>query len=378
MYLKPIIQMSKGCENCSKTARSGCKNNGSCQSNGGCAMGSTFDWLANIPPSSGKKFDILELYFKNGRKEFYRNTVELPLQVGEKVVVECNDGYDIGTVNLNGELVRIQLKNIQLDKKSTQIKKIYRKATERDLAIWKTAKNKEIPTLQKAKAIVKERKLPMKISDVEYQGDGSKAVFYYTCDNRIDFRELVKIFAGTFCVRIEMRQIGYRQEASKIGGIGSCGRELCCSSWLKKFKNVNTSAARYQQLSINSQKIAGQCGKLKCCLNFELDTYLEALKEFPDINKKIQTDKDNAYCIKIDVFKKQLWYVYRHDPNKVFSLSLHQVKKAIETNRQGHKAPGLEELCDEKQEGSYLTPLGLKENNSNGFSKNNVSVNKNV
>jgi len=369
--------MAKGCENCSKTAKSGCKNNGNCQIDS-CSRSFTFDWLANIPPNSGEKFNILELRFKNDRKGFYRNTSKVTLQVGQKVVVECDSGYDIGTVNLSGELVKVQLKNNQLDKKSQQIKEIYRKATEKDLEVWQVVKEKEISTLGKAKAIVKERKLAMKISDIEYQGDGSKAVFYYTADNRVDFRELVKIFANIFHVRIEMRQIGYRQEASKIGGIGSCGRELCCSSWLKKFKAVSTTAARYQQLSINPQKIAGQCGKLKCCLNFELDAYLEALREFPDMNKKIHTEKDSAQCIKIDVFKKELWYVYVHNYYKSFSLTLHKVKMAVEMNQRGQKAPALEELCDQKEDRSHIVFSELEENDLNRFSENRKNINKNV
>ncbi|WP_185871429.1 PSP1 domain-containing protein [Blattabacterium cuenoti] len=301
------------------------------------------DWLANIQsPFEYQKYDIIEIKFKNDRKEFFLNQEKIPLSQGDIVTVEPksgNTGYDIGVVYLTGELVKLQTRNKIIN--SNTLKKVYRKSTYKEINIWKFLKKKEPSTLLKAKKIAKNLNLYMKICDVEYQGDGEKAIFYYTAENRIDFRKLIKEFSLHFHIRIEMRQIGYRQEAAKIGGIGSCGRELCCSTWLKTFKSVTTNSARYQQLSINIQKLTGQCSKLKCCLNYELDAYLDAIKNFPDFNSKIHTEKGIAKCMKIDIFKKEMWFSYIKRPNTWFKIKVKKIKEILEKNK---ITPSLEEL----------------------------------
>jgi cell fate regulator YaaT (PSP1 superfamily) len=261
-------------------------------------------------PSNYKPFDILEIKFKGSRKDFFINTDNLYLEPGELVTVETgSSGFDVGHVSLTGELVRMQLKkrNVKAEEVS---KKIIRKSTEADVEKWKLAKEAEFETMHKARVLAKELGLAMKLSDVDYQGDKTKATFYYTAEGRVDFRELIKRMAEKFRVRIEMRQIGMRQEASRLGGIGSCGRELCCSTWLTDFKTVSTAAARYQNLSLNTLKLAGQCGKLKCCLNYELDTYMDALKDIPNNVDKLETGKGLARLQKTDIFKKLMWYSY--------------------------------------------------------------------
>jgi cell fate regulator YaaT (PSP1 superfamily) len=265
----------RGCTTTTSGVPKGCGSGGSCSA-GGCNKLNVFDWLANMAlPAGQKPFDIVEVRFKNSRKEFYRNVNDLPLFQGEIVAVEAGSGHDIGVVSLTGELVKHQMKNRGIAADSPEIKKLYRKAKQTDVEKWKEAQVLEEKTMYAARTIAVRLGLQMKISDVEYQGDKTKATFYYTADDRVDFRELIKVLAAEFRVRIEMRQIGARQEAARLGGIGSCGRELCCSTWLTDFRTVNTSAARYQQLSLNPQKLAGQCGKLKCCLNYELDSYME-------------------------------------------------------------------------------------------------------
>ena len=326
-----------GCESCSNNKGglpTGCRNNGSC-GNGGCNKLFVFNWLTNMETVGGAKpFDCVEVRFKNGRKEFFRNTEELSIYEGEAVVVEASAGYDVGMVSIAGELVRLQMQKKGVFPKSKEVKKLLRKATESDLEKWKEAKSREENAMREARLVAYDLKLQMKISDVEYQGDLSKAVFYYTAEGRVDFRELVKILADKFRLRIEMKQIGMRQEAGRLGGIGSCGRELCCATWLTDFRSVSTSAARYQQLSLNPAKLAGQCGKLKCCLNYELDVYIDELKAFPDTKKNLKTKKGEAFCQKIDIFGNTLWYSYQDEPGRFIELPLDRVKEIMELNKQ--------------------------------------------
>jgi cell fate regulator YaaT (PSP1 superfamily) len=298
-------------------------------------------------PDGQSQFDIVEVRFKNSRKGFFRNTHNLSLQVGDVVVVEGSPGHDVGVVSIVGELVRIQLKKKAPGFKPHEARKIYRKATQEDIALWKEARDLEFDTMHNARKIAIRLGLEMKISDVEFQGDKSKATFFYTAEQRVDFRQLIKDLAETCKVRIEMRQIGARQEASRLGGIGSCGRELCCSTWLTDFRSVSTSAARYQQLSLNPQKLAGQCGKLKCCLNYELDMYLEVIKDFPSTEVRLHTEKGTAFHIKTDVFKQILWYI--HETNEIGSsglipLSPERVSEIIEMNKAGKKPLDLKEF----------------------------------
>lgn len=286
-------------------------------------------------------FPIIEVRFKNGRKDFFKTQEPELFQQGDVVAVEASPGHDIGIVSLSGELVRFQLKKRNIKADDPTIKTVYRKAKQTDIEKWQSARELEEPTMFKARQIAQSLKLQMKISDVEYQGDKTKAVFYYTADDRVDFRELIKLLAEEFKIRVEMRQIGARQEASRLGGIGSCGRELCCSTWLTDFRSVTTSAARYQQLSLNPVKLAGQCGKLKCCLNYELDSYVDALKDFPVQNEKIQTKKGMAFHQKTDIFRRILWYSYADDPSNFIALTVERVKFLIESNKNGETPDSL-------------------------------------
>ncbi|GAB4134003.1 MAG: regulatory iron-sulfur-containing complex subunit RicT [Bacteroidia bacterium] len=321
---------------CSTGIPGGCRNNGSCGT-GGCNKLNVFDWLANMElPAGQKPFDIVEVRFKNSRKEFFKNVSDSVLAVGDIVAVEGSPGHDIGTVSLTGELVRTQLARRGAKEDDPAMKKIYRKAKQADIDKWIEAQALEQDTMIRSRQIALRLGLQMKISDVEYQGDKSKAIFYYTADERVDFRELIKILAEQFKVRIEMRQIGARQEAARLGGIGSCGRELCCSTWLTDFRSVTTGAARYQQLSLNPLKLAGQCGKLKCCLNYELDAYMDALKDFPDA-VDIETKKGRARHQKTDIFRGIMWYSYLDEPDKFIPLSTSQVKEVIEMNKNGNR-----------------------------------------
>ena len=338
------------CQSCSTSdggAPKGCKNNGTCGTDS-CNKLTVFDWLSNMSlPSGEAPFDCVEVRFKNGRKEFYRNTEKITLSIGDIVATEASPGHDIGIVTLTGELVKIQMKKKSVDHTSKEIAKIYRKASQKDIDIWSAARDKEEPMKVKARELAITHKLEMKISDIEFQGDGSKATFYYTANDRVDFRLLIKDYARVFNNRIEMKQVGLRQEASRLGGIGSCGRELCCSTWLTDFRSVNTSAARYQQLSLNPQKLAGQCGKLKCCLNYELDTYLDALKDFPDFDLKLKTDKGDALCQKQDIFKGLMWYAYTDNFANWHVLKIDQVKEIVAQNKQNKNVSSLEDYAYE-------------------------------
>ncbi|GGW38608.1 PSP1 domain-containing protein [Arenibacter certesii] len=342
-----------GCSSCS-TGKDGqpkgCKNNGTCGTDG-CNKLTVFDWLSNMSlPNGQKPFDCVEVRFKNSRKEFFRNSENLSLSIGDIVATQATSGHDVGMVTLTGELVRVQMKKKKEDYTNPQLPTIYRKASQKDIDKWQKCRDREEEIKKRAREIAIILKLQMKISDVEFQGDGSKATFYYTAEDRVDFRQLIKDMAKAFGIRIEMRQIGYRQEAQRLGGIGSCGRELCCSTWLTDFRSVSTSAARYQQLSLNPQKLAGQCGKLKCCLNYELDVYLDALKDFPSQDTKLFTEKGMAFCQKIDIFKGSLWFSYKDQPANWHELTKDQVIKIQEKNKKKEKVASLEEYAVENVE----------------------------
>ena len=334
---------SGGCGTSSKlgTVPAGCNNNGTCMTSG-CNKLDVYDWLSDMDlPSNYKPFNIVEIRFKGSRKDFYINTDNIYLEMGEMVAVEpSTGGYDIGHVSLTGELVRLQLKKNNVNPE-TVLKKIYRKANEADVAKYNAAKELEWETMHKARKLALDLGLQMKISDVDYQGDKTKATFYYTAEGRVDFRELIKKMAEAFRIRIEMRQIGMRQEASRLGGIGSCGRELCCSTWLTDFKTVSTSAARYQNLSLNTLKLAGQCGKLKCCLNYELDSYMDALKDIPNDVDRIETHSGVAYLQKTDIFKKTMWFSFPGAESWI-PLPIDKVRELAQMNKDGRKPETLD------------------------------------
>jgi len=346
-----------GCSSCSSGKDGqpkGCKNNGTCGTDG-CNKLTVFDWLANMSlPSGEKPFQCIEVRFKNGRKHFFKNTGNLSLNIGDVVATEASPGHDVGIVSLTGELVRIQMKRKKVNVESEDVKKIYRKASQKDIDIWQKARSREETIKVRSREIAIRLQLQMKISDIEFQGDGSKCTFYYTAEDRVDFRQLIKEFAQEFSTRIEMRQIGFRQEAARLGGIGSCGRELCCSTWLTDFRSVNTSAARYQQLSLNPQKLAGQCGKLKCCLNYELDAYIDALKEFPKTEVKLKTEKGIAVCQKIDIFKGYLWYAYEGEWMNWHKISTEHANEIIEANSKNEKVASIEEFSSELLEDTKI------------------------
>ena len=339
-----------GCSSCTTSSNGqprGCKNNGTCGTDG-CNKLTVFDWLSNMaPPGGTKAFDCVEVRFKNSRKEFFRNTENLSLSIGDIVATQAQSGHDVGMVTLVGELVKVQMKHKKVDFKDEALPKVYRKASQNDIDKWQKCRDREEEIKKRSREMAIILNLQMKISDVEFQGDGSKATFYYTAEERVDFRQLIKDMAKAFGIRIEMRQIGYRQEAQRLGGIGSCGRELCCSTWLTDFRSVSTSAARYQQLSLNPQKLAGQCGKLKCCLNYELDLYLEALKDFPSQDTKLKTEKGIAFCQKTDIFKETLWFSYKDEPANWHRLSKEQVVEILERNKKKEKVVSLEEYAVE-------------------------------
>lgn len=324
----------------------GCKNNGTCGTDG-CNKLTVFDWLSNMSlPNGQKPFDCVEVRFKNSRKEFYRNADNLSLSIGDVVATQAKSGHDVGMVTLTGELVKVQMRKKKVDSEDKTLPKIYRKASQRDIDVWQKCRDKEEEIKKRSREIAISLNLQMKLSDIEFQGDGSKATFYYTAEERVDFRQLIKDMAQAFRVRIEMRQIGYRQEAQRLGGIGSCGRELCCSTWLTDFRSVSTASARYQQLALNPQKLAGQCGKLKCCLNYELDMYLEALKDFPSQDSKLVTEKGIAFCQKTDIFKETLWFSYKNDVANWHALSKLQVQEILELNKKDKKIASLEEYAN--------------------------------
>ena len=320
-------------------------NTSSCSSAG--SKLTVYNWLSDIIiPTGQEAFDIVEVRFKNSRKGFYRNVNNLKLNVGEAIAVEASPGHDIGVVSLVGELVKVQMKKKNVLNNQTLLK-VYRKSTNRDIEVWELARAREWETMMLSRKIADRVGLKMKISDIEYQGDNSKAIFYYTAEERVDFRLLIKELASSFSVRIEMKQIGLRQEAARLGGIGSCGRELCCSTWLTDFRSVTTTAARYQQLSLNPQKLSGQCGKLKCCLNFELDSYLDALKQFPSTDTILKTEKGRAFFQKMDIFRGTVWYSYQDEPMNWIPIPALSAKKIIFSNRKGEKVQTLEEFTEE-------------------------------
>ena len=299
-----------------------------------CTKLNVFNWLDNIkPPKSYPSLDIVEVRFKNSRKDFFKVPEDLTLEEGDIVAVEASPGHDIGIVTIAGEIVNLQLKKKKTDYRTTEFKKVYRKAKVSDIEKWVAAVEMEEQTMHGSRETASDLNLQMKISDVEYQGDKTKAIFYYTADERVDFRELIKVLADKFNVRIEMRQIGMRQEASRLGGIGSCGRELCCATWLTNFRSVSTNAARTQQLSLNPQKLAGQCSKLKCCINYENDCYLDALKEYPDTEVLLETKKGKAFHQKTDILRNIMYYSYQDNPSNFVSLTLERVKEIQELNR---------------------------------------------
>jgi cell fate regulator YaaT (PSP1 superfamily) len=326
-----------GCGNCGSGASgkpAGCKSNGGCSS-GGCNKMNVFDWLGTIPlPGGAKPFPIIEVSFNSGsRKEYFKNSSAHQVVKGDWVTVEGVGGFDMGQVSLTGELVKLQMKKYGVQDQST-LKRVMRVSTTEDLGLYNENKQKEKEIMVRSRAISKELKVDMKIGEVELQADGKKATFFYTAEHRVDFRELIKVFASDFKIKVEMRQIGARQESGKVGGIGSCGRELCCSTWLTDFKSVNTTAARYQSLSINQTKLSGQCGRLKCCLNFELDTYMDALRHFPTHADHIQTANGKANLIKKDIFRNLMWYAFPNS-SKHYPLTIERVKEILVLNKEG-------------------------------------------
>lgn len=316
-----------GCGNCGTGKPNGCKSNGGC-STGGCNRMNTHDWLVNLPISDAAlACRVVEVSFNQGsRKDFYRNNMLQQFEKGDRIAVEGVAGFDVGEVSLTGEIVRLQLKKKGVDEFHPEMRRILRHASDRDIELLQQNKAREAEAIIRSRAIARQLRLNMKISEVEIQADGKKATFFYIADDRVDFRELIKIYAGEFKVKVEMRQIGARQESSKVGGIGSCGRELCCATWLTDFKSVNTAAARYQNLSINQTKLSGQCGRLKCCLNYELDTYLDALQGFPENADMLQVKAGTATLIKKDIFKNLMWYVLSNS-TKHYPLTIERVRK---------------------------------------------------
>ena len=323
-----------GCGSCG-IKPNGCKSNGSCNT-GSCNRLNTYDWLYNLPVAdSDDGCNVIEVSFNNGsRKDFFRNVTLQQFEKGDLVSLEGVSGFDVGEVSLTGEIVRLQMRKREVKEENPEMKRVLRRASDRDLEIWKQNKAREPQAIVRSRAIAKQLKLEMKISEVEMQADGRKATFFYIADGRVDFRELIKVYASEFKLKVEMRQIGARQESAKVGGIGSCGRELCCATWLTDFKSVNTAAARYQNLSINQSKLSGQCGRLKCCLNYELDTYLDALQFFPDNCESLKVAKGTANLVKKDIFKNLMWYMLP-DSSKQFPLTIERVRKIKSLNEQG-------------------------------------------
>ncbi len=331
-----------GCDSCGTKKPGGCKSNGSCGT-GSCNRLNVHDWLMNLPISdAGSSCKVVELTFNQGsRKDYYRNASLQFFEKGDLVAIEGTSGFDVGEVSLTGELVRLQLKKKNISEFDPEMKKILRPATDRDIDIWKQNKSREKDALITSRVIARKLNLQMKLSEIEIQADGRKATFFYTADDRIDFRELIKLLAAEFKVKVEMRQIGIRQEAAKVGGIGSCGRELCCSTWLNDFKSVTTTAARYQNLSINQTKLSGQCGRLKCCLNYELDTYLDAIQHFPDNADMLYTTKGTANLIKKDIFRNLMWYSLP-DSSKHYPVTIKRVKEIQAMNRRNERPDELQ------------------------------------
>lgn len=322
-----------GCKSCSSGG--GCSKSGGCLN---CGTMTAYDWLKDMVQPVNP-FDVIEVRFKNGRKDYYRNVNNLEIFTGDQVVVETSPGHHIGEVTLQGELVRLQLQKKKIEY-NENLNIIYRKASQKDLSRFEEARNREMGTLFRTREIIRDQSLQMKLSDVEYQADNTKATFYYSAEERVDFRELIKILAREYKIRVEMKQISLRQEAGRLGGIGSCGRELCCSTWLNEFKSVSTSAARYQNLALNPSKLSGQCGRLKCCLNYELETYQEALKDIPEVDK-LESEKGVAKHLKTDIFKGLMWFAYKDESNW-HALKIDRVKEVMELNAAGKKPFTLE------------------------------------
>lgn len=366
------------CASCSSGkdgSPAGCRSNGSCSS-GGCNKLNVYNWLTDmVLPSGQQPYDIVEVRFKGSRKEFFRNKEVPELKVGDVVAVESSPGHDIGIVSMIGELVRFQLRKKGMDENSEGIRALYRVAKPNEIEKWNELREKESIMMLRSRSVIQLLHLNMKLSDVEFQGDGKKATFYYTADERVDFRELIKRLADEFRIRVEMRQIGMRQEASRLGGLGVCGLELCCSTWLTDFKAVTTSAARYQNLALNPAKLAGQCGKLKCCLNYELDSYMDIMRDFPPTNIPLETDKGKAVHQKTDIFKRLMWYSYRGersadgegfsgpDGGNWVAMPVDRVKEILALNKSGKKAGDLLEgewleVEETEKEPDYLNVVG--------------------
>ncbi len=342
-----------GCSSCdSESSAAGCQSNGSCKT-GGCNKLNVFDWLSDMDGLMEQLYDIVEVRFKNGRKEFFRNTQGLNLTTGDAVVVDVPHGHHVGHVSLQGELVRLQMRKKSV-KDNNDIRKIYRLATAKDIEKLRKVKAREVPTLYRTREIIQKQSLAMKLTDIEYQADNTKATFYYSADERVDFRELIKILAAEFRIRVEMRQISLRQEASRLGGIGSCGRELCCSTWLSEFTSVSTQAARYQNLSLNPNKLSGQCGRLKCCLNYELDTYMQALEHIPELEGPLYLEMGAAKLQKTDIFRRIMWFSLE-DENTWHPVETERVREIVAMNKQGKKPATL--LDNELEEKGTMNAL---------------------
>ena len=341
------------CSTCkNKGIPKGCKGNGSCFTNG-CNQRSVFNWLSDFDALQPAQQTVVELSYKNGRKDFGSNVNKLTLQVGDLVLISNSYGKDMGTVSLTGELVQFQIKRKKAEKIFNKFPEIIRKANKEDIIAWKEVREKEDDYMRKARIMAIDLGLKMKISDAEIQADGKKITFYYTADNRVDFRNLLKKWIEDFSIKVEMKQVGHRQESARLGGIGSCGRELCCSTWMTDFRSVTTKAARYQQLALNPQKLAGQCGKLKCCLNFELDQYQEALADFPSPKTKIKTEKGLAVCQKLDIFKESMWFSYKNESIEWYEINIENVKKLISLNEKGKIISNLDQYTVFKEENNY-------------------------
>ena len=368
----------------------GCSTGGC--STGGCNKKNVFDWFSNIQYASGiDEYNIVEVSFKGGsRKDYYINDRRIDLVKGDYICVEGSGGYDIGQVSLKGELVKLQLKKNKIDTTKEPLLKILRKANEKELATMEIFRNKEMEAMIKARLIARQLNLEMKISEVEYQADGKKAIFYFIADERVDFRELIKRYVSEYKIKIELKHIGARQEASRIGGMGSCGRELCCSTWLNEFPSVTTGAARYQNISINIEKLSGQCGRLKCCLNYELAQYVEATKEFPSNIHEIQTEEGVAVIRKTEILKRQVIFTYKNDPaSDYYKLSLNDVKLIVEMNKKGEKPKSLSTMAIKEKEDEkvkkdedlvgqiQLKTLEKKKHNQRNNNNNNSNNNRN-
>ncbi len=370
------------CNNCSpeidnKTDK--CTSTSNCTSLS-CQKLTVFDWLSNLSsPNIDDSLNLFEVSFKNGRKVFCSNPSNFKISIGDIVAVEASPGHDVGIVSLAGELIKVQMKRKKIPVDSQTIKKIYRIANKKDIDVWHSSQKKEYSIQHRSREIISGLGLKMKLSDVEFQGDGTKATFYYTAEERVDFRQLIRDLAVIFGIRIEMKQVSLRKEAARLGGVGSCGRELCCSTWLTHAQKVNTSSARYQQISLNPQKLAGQCGKLKCCLNYELDTYLDAIKNFPKQNIVLKTEKGDAEFVKMDIFKNLLWYKYTKSGVKWFKLTLNQVNEIIAFNKYNEKVSSLEDYEEELIEDSktnYEDVVGQDSLNRFDTPKRNKKRNK--